>query len=204
MDIRKLEAIARSAKTRAELEQLKTNVLARGDAESARLVETVLTERFPVRTKQRGGTTQTEATFKGRRESFDSGKEAYLWLLERLRATDPLAVEKFLDLQGRSAPRARGRRFASTREGLFPPGSPRASVPSYSAQLPGGWYADVNLSHKDKFATLLVLSHVCSLRYPLDWEFRPLGSTRALREHQEAVVRAKELLDELLRANRAG
>lgn len=57
----------------------------------------------------------------------------------------------------------------------------------------------MNLDHKDKFATLLKLSHACGLTYPVDWEFRPVGSTAQLREHQEAVVRAEEMLAELIK-----
>ena len=42
------------------------------------------------------------------------------------------------------------------------------------------------------------LSYVCKLEYGTDWDFRVTGATEELLEHQEAVVRAREILKELL------
>ena len=42
------------------------------------------------------------------------------------------------------------------------------------------------------------LSYVCGLEYQRAWDFRVSGVTAELLEHQEAVIPARKLLDELL------
>ena len=116
MDIDRLEQIARTVKTREELEQLKSNALKRGEMEGAKLVNEILLERFPVRSKASSGATPTEARVHARVELFDSGKEAYLWLVEQFRLVQPLALERYLNLQARGKSRAKGSRFAKTKK----------------------------------------------------------------------------------------
>jgi hypothetical protein len=200
MDLDKIEARARGLKTRAELEQLLQNALAKKELEAARLVGEVLAERFPSPSNIRRGATPTEARFKDSRESFPSGKEAYLWLLEQLRLRTPSVLETYSRLQARRR-RIRGRRFARSVTELFPPGSQRIEHASHHAELGGGWFTDVNLDHQDKFAVLLSLSQLSGLQYPVDWDFRPIGGTAELEAHQAAVVRAEEIVAELLRGD---
>lgn len=45
----------------------------------------------------------------------------------------------------------------------------------------------------------MALSYVCGLEYGVDWDFRVTGATDELRKHQEAIVSAREFLEELLR-----
>lgn len=200
-DLLKLEETARrSSLTLADLEQMKVNALAKRNVEAAKLISEVILERFPVHTKVGSGRTPTAALFLGRAQEFDSGKEAYLWLVAQFHSFRPTV---FTDFQALSRARSKsnsGVRFAQESHHLFPSGSKRAGNASYFAELPGGWFADTNLNHQDKFATLLKLGYVSELEYPTQWEFRPVGGTTALREHQEAVVRAGELLAELLGA----
>jgi hypothetical protein len=75
----------------------------------------------------------------------------------------------------------------------------RRGNPSYSAALTGGWFADINRSHQDKFSALLQLSHLSGLEYPTDWNFRVIGGTAELAQQQEMAIRAQELLAELTR-----
>jgi hypothetical protein len=42
------------------------------------------------------------------------------------------------------------------------------------------------------------LSYACELEYGPDWDFRVTGATDELLEHQKAVIRARDLLAELL------
>ena len=200
-DLAKLEQLARlGSRSLADLEQMKANMLGKGEIEAAKLLSEVIVERFPVRTKSGGGRTPTVASFRGHAQEFDSGKDAYLWLAAQFQLFRPALFEDFQAFVSRRALPNSGTRFAQTPDELFPRGSNRAGNASYFAKLPGGWFADTNLNHQDKFATLLKLAYVAKLEYPTHWEFRPVGSTSKLREHQEAVVRARELLAELMRA----
>lgn len=59
----------------------------------------------------------------------------------------------------------------------------------------------MNLDHHNKFGTLLKVSHVCNLQYLVDWKFKPVGETKQLLKHQEAIVRRQKTLAELLDAS---
>lgn len=102
MDIERLEKIARGVKTRAELEQLKTNVLARAGTEAAKLLNDILLERFPVHAKSSSGATPTETKFLTRTEFFDSGKDAYIWLVEQFHPPSPASGSR--EVLGTSVP----------------------------------------------------------------------------------------------------
>ena len=199
MDLKAFSTYANDPKrTRSELEQMKVNVVAKGELEAARMVDDVLLRRFPTRGRTGGGKTPTEASFKGRSETFESGKDAYLWLVDQFRANRSNALQAYVELTKRRGSERHGSRFATTPSGLFPPGSKRAGDPKYYSALASGWFADTNINHDDKFATLLKLSYVCDVEYQTEWEFRPIGSTERLREHQKAVIHGRELLAELL------
>ncbi len=198
-DLSRVEQRARALAKRADLEQLKANALATGESEAAHLINEILVERFPaVLAKQGAGRTPTTATVKARREDFDSGKDAYLWLVEQFRGHRPTVLAEYQALPQRSGGLSRGSRFARTSSELFPEGSPRASDTSYYAELSGGWFADTNINHKDKFTALMKLAHICGLEYPVDWDFRPTGGTKELVDHQAVVVSVRALLTEML------
>jgi hypothetical protein len=122
MELTRLEQRAKSLRTRDELVQLVENVRAKGDAEALRLVKEVLAERFPEAVKAKTGATPTSVKFLGLKERFDTGKDAYLWLLEQFRRRDPNVFKRFVLAQRRS--RAQGSRFAKSIPELFPE-SPR-------------------------------------------------------------------------------
>jgi hypothetical protein len=198
MNLDQIANIAHQVKTRAEAETLKANCLAKGNTEAAHVVNEILLNRFPTIAKATGGATPTVASVNGRKEYFDSGKEAYLWLINQFIAITPDALDLYLDFQSKIKSRAKGRRFARSPRDLFPPGSNRASMESHYASLVGGWFADVNLDHKDKFATLIKVAYKCDLEYKKDWDFQPTGSTKQLQEHQEAVIQGQRMLAELM------
>ncbi len=202
MDLKRLEQIARSVKTSAELTQLVDNVRQRKDEVALRLVSEILLERFPIVARSKTGATPTSVRCRSQKEHFENGKQAYLWLLEQFRLYDQTVFERFV-VARRRVSKSTGSRFAKSITELFPPGSSRAKVASFSAKLGGGWYTDVNLDHEAKFATLLAVSRLAKLGYPNDWDFQPKGSTDELRKHQEAVIRAEAIVAELLRDSEA-
>ena len=115
------------------------NVVARGNLDAAHMVYEVLPERFPVQSKSGNGATPTETIFRGRKESFATGKDAYLWLIEQFCTFQPLVLQEYIKLQSRSKSQARGKRFAQSVNALFPHGSNRVSTPSNHAEyLAGG------------------------------------------------------------------
>ena len=102
MDIQEFERRARDPRrTRAELENMKANAAAKGAVEYARIADEILRERFPIKAKAGGGPTPTAAKFQGRSEHFDSGKEAYLWLVEQFIRHKADALEAYVALNRR-------------------------------------------------------------------------------------------------------
>lgn len=200
MDPTRFEQLARSpARTRDDLERMKANALSKGETELAHIAEEILRERFPIRTRVPSGRTPTTAIFRGHREQFDSGKDAYLWLVQEFRLYRPTIFDEYEALHARA--KSAGRRYARTPESLFPPGSPRAGNPAYQAKLGGGWYADINANHQNKFSALVQLGHLAGLEFLRDWNFRVEGGTQELADQQKQqgmISIAQKMLDELL------
>ena len=183
------------ARTREDLETMRANALAKGEVELEHIAAEVLAERFPTHAMQRSGPTPTTASLLGRSETFSTGKEAYLWLLERFRQHQPSICEAYEHLRRKD--RSAGTRVARSPALLFPAGSPRAGNQANYAALTGGWYADTNLNHQDKFLTLVRFAHLAKLEYPTDWDFRVEGGTTDLRKQQELVIQMREIHREL-------
>jgi hypothetical protein len=153
---------------------------------------------FPEKGRRSGGATPTTGTFRGRNNEFASGKDAYLWLVEQFCRYRSGTLDKYVALHTKAGARSKGRRFAANESDLFPKGSRRQGDPTFYSKVSNGWFADTNLSHADKFATLMQLSYVCGLEYEVDWNFRVTGATEQLLEHQQSVVGARKALAELL------
>ena len=198
MDAAEFEKRARDpALNREQLETLKVNALAKGNREFAAIANEVLLDRFPTSARKSGAATPTTTHFVGRTEDFSKGKDAYLWLVQRFREHRPGLLES-QDRWHQRAFKGRTRRYfaASPRE-LFPEDSAQSEQASNFSELPGGWYANVNLDHGQKFDILLRLAAICQLKYPDDWDFRVAGATVLLTEKQAAVVLGERLLEEL-------
>lgn len=153
------------------------NALEKGEKECAAIASEVLKSRFPVTTKRGGGATPTTARFLKEARKFDSGKEAYLWLIAKFAEYRSDVLDRYVALHHGADSYSKGCRFARNRLDLFPEGSKRRGNTAHSAKLEGGWFADTNLSHDDKFVTLIQLSYVCDLEYAEHWEFRVTGAT---------------------------
>jgi hypothetical protein len=199
MDIQRFEQLVRDpGKTREDLENMKKNALAKGKPDFASIADEVLLQRFPEKGRRSGGATPTTGTFRGRNNEFASGKDAYLWLVEQFCRYRSGTLDKYVALHTKAGARSKGRRFAANESDLFPKGSRRQGDPTFYSKVSNGWFADTNLSHADKFATLMQLSYVCGLEYEVDWNFRVTGATEQLLEHQQSVVGARKALAELL------
>ena len=200
MDIERFKAHAQNpARTRAELEKMRTHALEKNLNDFAHEVDIVLCARFPNKpTKKGGGKTPTTAVFRSQTEHFESGKDAYLWLVGQFCRFHKTILDEYDDLHTRAGSRSRGKRFARNPLALFREASVRRGNPNFYAAVGDGWYADVNLNHDDKFAALLQLSHLSKLEYGQDFDFKVLGATEQLVKHQRLMIYARKLLDELL------
>jgi hypothetical protein len=199
MDSDRFERLARDPKrTRDELEAMRKNALEKEHREFAALVDEILGQRFPAAVARTGGATPTTARMLKSTGRFPSGKEAYLWLVERFMSHRPSLLDEYVRWHSRA--NSGSSRFARDPIALFPPGSTRAANSSFYARLPEGWFADTNLSHSDKFTALMQLSHLCRLTYPEDWSFEVDGATVALMEQQRLVESAREILARLINA----
>lgn len=198
MDITQFEARARNPSlTRAELESLVENALAKGNKEFDAMAAEVLRERFPTAKRKSAGATPTTASIKGRVEQLASGKDAYIWLVERLRNHRPGLLSAYRERQSHSLNPGGRSYFATSVEALFPQGSTLAVTPGTCVELQEGWFANVNLNHAQKFDILLTLAAIAGLRYPDDWDFKVTGATESLSEKQASAVLSETLLREL-------
>lgn len=188
----------RSVRTRGELENMKANALLKGNADLAHIAEEILQERFPIKTGGHGST-PTTALFRGQRRQFDSGKRAYLWLIQEFRLYRPKILDEYEALNTRA--KSVGRLYARTPESLFATGSPHAGNPAFYEKVAEGLYAYTNLNHEAKFKGLVQLGHLANLEFPRDWHFRVDRGTQELadRQRNEAIIRvANRFLAELL------
>ncbi len=198
MDAAEFEKRARDpALNREQLETLKVNALAKGNREFAAIANEVFLDRFPTSARKRGGATPTTTNFDGRTEYFSTGKDAYLWLVQRFRERRQGLLESQDRWHQRAFEGKTRRYFAASPRELFPEGSAQLEQAGNCSELPGGWYANVNLNHGEKFDILLRLAAICQLKYPDDWDFRITGATKLLTEKQAAVVFGERLLEEL-------
>jgi hypothetical protein len=125
-----------------------------------------------------------------------SGKEGYVWLVDQFGLYKKRLFAEYEDFHRKR--KSSGCRLAQTPQGLFPIGSNRSETARNYAAVVGGWYVDANLNHVGKFAVLLQLGYLADLKYPVDWNFEIQDSTEDLAERQKAVIKAEEMLQELL------
>jgi hypothetical protein len=190
------ELVARRCKDRGELEQLAMNALARSRPDFAEVARDLADELFPVKVSKRTGPTPSVVTFKNLTVRFETGKDGYVWLVDQFGLNDPSI---FAEYQAFHSKRNSGApRIARSPQDLFPKGSKRSATKSNYSKVTGGWYLDANLNHEGKFSLLLQLSYIARLEFQSDWDFQIQGSTEELAEKQEAVVRARQILQELL------
>lgn len=110
----------------------------------------------------------------------------------------PSSVEALPQLYTNNEIESGGSRIARRPQDLYPEGSKRAATSSNFSKIVGGWYVDTNLNHEGKFSLLLQLNYLARLEFQTDWDFQIQGSTEELADRQRAVVRAREILQELL------
>lgn len=201
MDIERFETIAKvPTRTKDDLIQMRTNALSKGEREFAAIAEEVLNERFPTwqKLKKSSGPTPTTANFKSESRDFDTGKDAYIWLVEKFQSFMPSLLSNQDKWHERAFKGVTRRYFARQPEELFPTNSSLAYKSGNFERVSGGWYVNTNLKHEQKFEILLRLAVVCRLSYPADWDFKVTGGTLSLAEKQKAIIESERLLDELL------
>ena len=124
-----------------------------------------------------------------------SDKETYVEALRALQLRAP-------DLLGRVAKMCATRRrtcFAQRPEALFP-GSPHlAEAASHFSQIVPGWYADTNLSNRQKERILVHACVAAGLEYLTDFEIRFEAGHYSPLSREEGARLADKLLEELRR-----
>ncbi len=182
---------------RADVEQMVANAKRNTDPAYAKLASEVFQERFGSVARRSGGSTPTTAIFRGKQADFPSGKDAYIWMIERFRQYHPGLLENQDHWHDKAFKGTTRRFFAKEAASLFPAGSELSSSSSNFSKLSEGWYANINLKHEQKFQILIRLSVICRLSYPSDWDFIITGATPELAQIQKTTVFAAELLREL-------
>lgn len=111
---------------------------------------------------------QTRCVFKGEEVFFDSEKEGYEWLLERMIEKKPGVFE--VPLFGRVVHTSRRTYFARTPEALYP-GTPKlASDKNNYIQLSNGWFADVNMDSSRKLMKIASVAAMADVSSDWMWE----------------------------------
>lgn len=197
MDLEKFRAmINKPDRSKDDLLQILKNCLNR--PEFANEVREVLAQRFPQHkriSRARGSRgSPTQSSFKGQLCQFDSAKEAYVWLVERMIAVRP---EVFIEINSDTSYIALGAKklkvdkkrmrnyFARTPEKLFWHTPTLIDNTSNYGRLTNGWYANLNISHVQKFQILCRLSRVLNLSHGTDWDFEILDGTDRLMAAKE-------------------
>lgn len=191
--------VSAPGKTKEDLMKILENTRSRGSAEHVAAVMEQLNSRFPgwegKRPSRRGGATPNWPRFQSERASFETAKDGYIWLVEKLLKKG----REVLSQDGtKLASAGLGTILARTPEELFP-GSPHLSSDnSKYVRLSNGWVANVNLNNAQKFAALLRLGALAGAVFPTDWDWEVSGATELLANKQAAAIEAKRVWDELL------
>ena len=181
---------------KSQLQALRENAVRSGGEEHINIVDEVLARRFPPTRGTTGSGTPTTVTFLSAVSHFDTGKDAYLWFIEQLRCAKLDLLESYEASKNRKE--TAGSRFSPRKSAILPKDSKRLKkLDEYAAPISGGWYADVNLDHDQKFSILVRLAGLCGFQFGRDWDFAVSGATRDLTEHQRIQLQVQEILKEL-------
>ena len=176
------------------------NALKEGAKEHAAVARGQLDKRFSgwdAARSKKGGAKQTVVTFRDEKHDFSSAKDAYVWLVERFLRTKP---KVFSDPSDETLYLALGNRrnyFARSVAALFHGSPDLADNPNNYTKLSTGWFANVNLSNAQKFEILLRFGVLTELEYGTAWDWEVLDPTEELMDKQAAVLKSRELLNEL-------
>lgn len=192
MDIERFQAmLEKRSRSKADLITMRDNALRQNALGHVHAAEATLERRFPgwrdVRSR-RGGRKATDVEFRGRKEYFDSEKEAYVWLLERFIQHYP---KPFVELDWETVFVAKGPRalyFAKSLQRLFGEhGQHLAADPNKWCQLHNGWYAKLVLSETQKIGLLTKFATVARLRFGVDWDWNDEGRLNPQRSTEDLL-----------------
>lgn len=164
-------------RTKEELLQMRSNAIAAGQPEFARLAEEILHHRYSgwnVARSKRSGATPTTVSFKSDERSFQSAKEAYVWLIERFLRFHP---EPFLNLNWETAFIAKGQKrnyFGRDPKTMFHESPHLAADLNNWTRLSNGWVVNLNLSNAQKLDILMKFAAVAKLSLQ-DWRWHVQG-----------------------------
>lgn len=189
------------SRSRQDVEQMMRNANAKGESEFAGIAKDALDIRFPgwdEVSQRTSGARTTTAYFRGSTEKrFDTGKEAYVWLLGRFINVKPRLFES---INWETVFVAKGRKrnyFGKDLKAMFH-GSPHlAEDRNNYARLTNGWYANTNLNNAQKFDILCRFAAVAKLNYETDWRWDVDDPSEELRAHEERMALAERHLNEL-------
>lgn len=179
MDIDRFRALLDDpAKSKQDLMTMRENALRANVIEHVRAAEHALDLRFPswrtIRSR-RGGSKPTDVEFLGKKEHFDSEKEAYVWLIERFLQHYP---KPFVELNWETVFVAKGPRalfFAKSLRRLFGKKQHLAEDQNKYHRLTNGWYAKLVLSEPQKLGLLMKFATVAKLSFGADWDWDSRG-----------------------------
>ena len=126
--------------------------------------------------------------------SYVSDKETYIEILRALQVREP----RLFDFLAKTCPTSKRTFFSRTPEGLFP-GSPHlADTRAHYSQIVPGWYADMNLSNRQKERVLIYACAGAGIEYLRDLEVRFDLNHYSPMSARESAEMADRLLAELL------
>lgn len=166
----------RSETSLDELLTMRENALGSNQIHFVHLAEQVLDERFPhwkSDNAKSGGPTPTVATFMKQEQSFETAKEAYIWLVQHFIRHHPQLFERIDDNTLYVAKGKRALYFARSLPKLFKTSPELADDKSAYARLANGWYVKLKLSNKQKLDILRRMAGVSGLVEEVDWSFHP-------------------------------
>ena len=115
--------------------------------------------------------TPTTVRFREEEKTFPTAKDAYVWLIRKFTRDRP-DVLRGEDWQRRFV--AKGRTvnyFAQDAKSLFPHSPHLANDPNMYTRLGDGWFANLNLSNRQKFGILSGFSAVADYTFEKDWNW---------------------------------
>ena len=133
------------------------------------------------------------ARFRDIQEQFASGREAYIWLVEKFISSKPATFKGDPSSNALKAILGNSQKyFANNVETLFHDAPHCIAQKSMFARLTNGWVASVILSNAQKFDILLRFAAVAQLSYPQDWDWTVQGASALLVNKQAALEMAEK------------
>jgi len=189
-------------KSQDELTRMRSNAEDKGLPKYVAAAEVELDRRFPGwrDPSRRRGPTPTKVMFRGESMSFNTAKEAYIWLIEHFICAHqkPFEIINWETLFIAKSDWNIKKRlyFARTPEQLFYGSDNKEELvgnPNNYVKLSNGWYANLNLSNELKHLILRKFSCVAGWSKGRDWMWHVMDGLNLMSDEEE-----KKMMDEIL------